>query len=81
MRASVSQQNPRLLYRHVWTPDPAQWGFQLRRSVSDTDWRDMLGLMVTYHAIHEAADLADLELWLPREGGDQQLRPFRKERT
>jgi len=70
LRTAVSQQDPGLLYPHVWTPDPGRWGCQLWRSLSDTDWRDLLALMTTYRAIHEAAARAGLDLWLPREGSD-----------
>ena len=70
LRTAVSQQDPGLLYPHVWTPDPGHWGCQLWRSLADFDWRDLLALMTTYRAIHEAADRAGLDLWLPREGSD-----------
>ena len=70
LRTAVSQQDPGVLHPHVWTPDPGHWGCQLWRSLSDTDWRDLLALMTTYRAIHEAADRAGLDLWLPREGSD-----------
>ncbi|MAD65328.1 MAG: chromosome partitioning protein ParB [Haliea sp.] len=70
LHTAVSLRDPGLLYPHVWTPDPGHWGCQLWRSLSDTDWRDLLALMTTYRAIHEAANRMGLDLWLPGEGSD-----------
>ena len=70
LHTALSLRDPGLLYPHVWTPDPGHWGCQLWRSLSDTDWRDLLALMTTYRAIHEAANRMGLDLWLPGEGSD-----------
>jgi len=67
LHEAVSQRDPDILFQHIWTPDPGQWGAQLWRPLSGSDWRDLLALMSTYRAIHEAADRTGHPVWPPEE--------------
>jgi hypothetical protein len=72
LHAAVAQRAQDVLYQHVWTPDPGQWGCHLWRSLSGSDWRDLLELMATYRAIHETADRTGCDVWVPGEASDAQ---------
>lgn len=63
LHAALSTEDPGQLFQAVWTLDPGQWGNQLWRQLSDTDWRDLLQLMDTYRALHKYAIKRGAPLW------------------
>ena len=67
LHRAVAQRDQDVLYQHVWTLDPGQWGSQLWRTLSGSDWRDLLELMSTYRAIHDTADRNGIAVWSDKE--------------
>ena len=54
---------PGLLFSSVWTLDPGHMGFRLWRRLDARDWRDLVDLIETYRAVHQAAAESGDPLW------------------
>ncbi len=60
---ALDTQDPKELFRGVWTLDPGQVGYRLWRTLGADDWSDLLALMTCYRSLHHAAGAAQRPLW------------------
>jgi ParB family protein of integrating conjugative element (PFGI_1 class) len=63
LRRALEDQDAGLLFSSVWTLDPGHMGFRLWRRLDARDWRDLVDLMETYRAVHQAAADSGHPLW------------------
>ena len=63
LRRALEDQDAGLLFSSVWTLDPGHMGFRLWCRLDERDWRDLLDLMETYRALHQAAAASGDPLW------------------
>jgi len=74
LRRALEEQDAGLLFSSVWTLDPGHmgfrlWldpghmGFRLWRRLDARNWKDLVDLMETYRALHQAATNAGEGLW------------------
>jgi hypothetical protein len=63
LRRALEDQDAGLLFSSVWTLDPGHMGFRLWRRLDERDWRDLVDLMETYRALHQAAEALENPLW------------------
>jgi len=63
LRRALEDQDAGLLFSSVWTLDPGHMGFRLWRRLDARDWRDLVDLMETYRAVHQAAAESGDPLW------------------
>jgi ParB family protein of integrating conjugative element (PFGI_1 class) len=63
LRRALEEQDAGLLFSSVWTLDPGHMGFRLWRRLDARTWKDLVDLMETYRAIHQAADNLREGLW------------------
>jgi len=63
LRRALEDQDAGLLFSSVWTLDPGHMGFRLWRRLDARDWRDLVDLMETYRAVHQAAAASGDPLW------------------
>ena len=59
----LAEGDPSALFGRVWTQDPGQNGYRLWRTAGERDWRDLLGLMAAYRALHRGAMAEHMDLW------------------
>ena len=60
---ALDTQDPKELFRRVWTLDPGQVGYRLWRTLNADDWADLVALMTCYRALHQAAGVVQIPLW------------------
>ena len=63
LRRALEEQDAGLLFSSVWTLDPGHMGFRLWRRLDARNWKDLVDLMETYRALHQAATNAGEGLW------------------
>ena len=63
LRQALVEQDAGLLFTSIWTLDPGHAGYRLWRRLDERDWRDLLGLMDAYRALHHIAAAANQNLW------------------
>jgi len=63
LRRALEDQDAGLLFSSIWTLDPGHMGFRLWRKLDERDWRDLVDLMETYRAVHQAAAASGGPLW------------------
>ena len=63
LRRALEDQNAGLLFSSVWTLDPGHMGFRLWCRLDERDWRDLVALMETYRALHQASEASGDPLW------------------
>lgn len=63
LRRALEEQDAGLLFSSVWTLDPGHMGFRLWRRLDARSWKDLVDLMETYRALHQAAKNAGEGLW------------------
>ena len=63
LRQALEEQDAGLLFSSVWTLDPGHMGFRLWRRLDARSWKDLVDLMETYRALHQAAKNAGEGLW------------------
>ncbi len=63
MYRALAEGDSSALFGRVWTPDPGQNGYRLWRTAGERDWRDLLGLMAAYRALHRGAMAENMDLW------------------
>ena len=63
LRQALEEQDAGLLFSSVWTLDPGHMGFRLWRRLDARSWKDLVDLMETYRALHQAANNAGEGLW------------------
>ena len=63
LRRILETRDAELLYRRVWTLDPAQMGDLLWRRLPERDWQDLIQLISTYRRIRALATVSGGSLW------------------
>ena len=63
LRRALESQDAGLLFSAVWTLDPGHVGYRLWRRLDDGDFGDLLRLIQTYRALHQAAERSGAPLW------------------
>lgn len=63
LRRALDEQDAGLLFSSVWTLDPGHIGFRLWRRLDARNWKDLVDLMETYRALHQAATNSGEGLW------------------
>ena len=63
LRRALESQDAGLLFSAVWTLDPGHVGYRLWRRLDDRDFGDLLRLIRTYRALHQAAERSGAPLW------------------
>ena len=63
LRRALDGQDAGLLFSSVWTLDPGHMGFRLWRRLDARNWQDLVDLMETYRALHQAAKNSGEGLW------------------
>ena len=63
LKRALEEQDAGLLFSSVWTLDPGHMGFRLWRRLDARSWKDLVDLMETYRALHQAAKNAGEALW------------------
>jgi ParB family protein of integrating conjugative element (PFGI_1 class) len=63
LHQALADQDAGLLFSSVWTLDPGHAGYRLWRRLDAPDWGDLVHLMETYRALHQAAEATGEPLW------------------
>ncbi|MCP5314511.1 MAG: ParB N-terminal domain-containing protein [Chromatiaceae bacterium] len=63
LRRALDEQDAGLLFSSVWTLDPGHMGFRLWQRLDARNWKDLVDLMETYRALHQAAKNSGEGLW------------------